>query len=153
MGPVYKSRVGEFVNLPVTRLTTRLQRDLVKTGRYADPCTRSETRNSQKQKKTNLTAQMNFTFQYRYLKKLGLFLVLSVCENVSVSYCRSFISRDHSKICKRALSEKSLYRFPVKMFLQRKMFVNTVQNVTYTVNPQRVPYYYPLRYHSLCVSG
>ena len=31
-GPEYKCRVGEFVNLPVTRLTARLRRDLVKTS-------------------------------------------------------------------------------------------------------------------------
>ena len=53
MGPVYKCREGEFVNLPVKRLTAWLRRDLVKTGRQADPCTRSETRNSQKQKLVN----------------------------------------------------------------------------------------------------
>ena len=32
MGPVYKCRVGEFVNLPVTRLTARLRRDFSPKG-------------------------------------------------------------------------------------------------------------------------
>ena len=48
MGPVYKCRAGEFVNLPVTRLTWYSTEGLGKNL----PCTRSETQNCQKQTKT-----------------------------------------------------------------------------------------------------
>ena len=36
------------------RLTARLRRGLVKTGREADPCTRSETQNSQTNKQNRI---------------------------------------------------------------------------------------------------
>ena len=53
MGPVYKYRVGEFVNLPVTKTDRQTTEGLGENRTRGRPFTRSETRNSQTNKRRN----------------------------------------------------------------------------------------------------